>query len=229
MDELMQISILPVFFTLFAFRAGVLLRKKTNSPLFNPILVAVFIILAFLFVTGMDLKVYQAGNVYSSWLLTPATVSLAVTMYEQYQVLRKNTAVILVGVAAGAISCLGMVLACCLLCEFTPEMTISLLPKSVTTAIGVALSEETGGIASVTTAAIVITGIAASVMGPALCRIMHITEEVAKGVAYGTAGHVVGTARAMEHSELAGAASSLSLVVAGLLTAVILPMVTTYL
>jgi len=226
MTELLQISIFPVFLTLFAFRAGVVLRKKTNSPLFNPILVAVFIILVFQFVTGMELEVYQAGNIYSTWLLTPATVSLAVTMYEQYQILRKNTAVILMGVAAGAISCLGMVFICCFLCGFAPEMTISVLPKSVTTAIGVSLSEMAGGITSITTAAIVITGIAASMMGPALCRVMRITDEVAKGVAYGTSGHVVGTARAMEHSELAGAASSLSLVVAGLLTAMIFPMIT---
>lgn len=162
-----------------------MLRKKTNSPLFNPILVAVFIILVFQFVTGMELEVYQAGNIYSTWLLTPATVSLAVTMYEQYQILRKNTAVILMGVAAGAISCLGMVFICCFLFRFAPEMTISVLPKSVTTAIGVSLSEMAGGITSITTAAIVITGIAGSMMGPALCRVMRITDEVAKGVAYG--------------------------------------------
>lgn len=226
MGELFRISIFPVFLTLFAFRTGVVLRKKTGSALFNPILVAVVFILLFLYATGMELKAYQAGNVYSGWLLTPATVSLAVTMYEQFQALRKNTAVIFVGVAAGALSCLGMVLACCLLCGFGPEMTISVLPKSVTTAIGVSLSKIAGGITPITTAAIVLTGIAASVMGPWLCRILRITDEIAKGVAYGTAGHVVGTARAMEHSELAGAAGSLSLVVAGLLTAVILPLIT---
>ena len=133
------------------------------------------------------------------------------------------------GVAAGAISCLGMVLICCFLCGFAPEMTVSVFPKSVTTAIGVSLSEMAGGITSITTAAIVITGIAASMMGPALCRVMRLTDEVAKGIAYGTSGHVVGTARAMEHSELAGAASSLSLVVAGLLTAMFFPMITSLL
>lgn len=229
MTELLQIPIFPVFLTLFAFCVGTALRKKTRSALFNPILVAAVIVLAFMFVTGMELRVYQAGNAYFTWLLTPATVSLAVSMYEQFQILRKNTAVIVAGVAAGAISCLGMVLVCCLLCRFTPEMTISMLPKSVTTAIGLSLCEMAGGIAPLTTAAIVITGIIASVMGPMLCRLMHITDEVAMGVAYGTAGHVVGTAKAMEHSELTGAASSLSLVVAGLLTAVVFPVLTSYL
>lgn len=223
MNELFAIPIFPVFLTLAAFRVGTALQKKVKSPLCNPILVAVILILIFKFATGMDLKVYQAGNSYISWLLTPATVSLAVSMYEQFQILRKNTGVLLAGVAAGAISCLGMVLAFSLLFGFAPEMTISLLPKSVTTAIGVPLSEMAGGITPITTAAIVVTGIAASVLGPMLCKLFHLTDDIAQGAAYGTAGHVVGTSKAMEHSALAGAASSLSLVVAGLLTAVVLP------
>lgn len=229
MNEIFEIPIFPVFVTLAAFQIGTALQKKIKSPLCNPILVAVIIILLFQSVTGMDLDIYRDGNSYISWLLTPATVSLAVTMYEQFQILRKNTGVILAGAAAGAISCLGMVLAFSLLAGFSPEMTISLLPKSVTTAIGVPLSEMAGGITSVTTAAIVVTGIAASVLGPMLCKLFHLTDDIAKGAAYGTAGHVVGTSKAMEHSALAGAASSFSLVVAGLLTAVILPLITTYL
>ena len=229
MNEFFAIPIFPVFVTLIAFHIGTLVQKKVKSPLCNPILVAVVLILLFQLVTGMELKVYQAGNSYISWLLTPATVSLAVSMYEQFQILRKNTGVILAGVAAGAISCLGMVLIVGMLAEFAPEMTISLLPKSVTTAIGVPLSEMSGGITPITTAAIVATGVAASVLGPILCKLFRLTDDIAKGVAYGTAGHVVGTSKAMEDSALAGAASSLSLVVAGLLTAVIFPMITMYL
>jgi putative effector of murein hydrolase len=229
MNELFEIPLFPLFITLAAFYIGVALQKKVKSPLCNPILVAVIIILVFGFVTGMDLKVYQAGNSYISWLLTPATVSLAVSMYEQFQILRKNTGVLLAGVAAGAISCLGMVLAFSLLFGFSPEMTASLLPKSVTTAIGVPLSEIAGGITPITTAAIVVTGITASVLGPALCKLFRLTDDIAQGTAYGTAGHVVGTSKAMEHSELAGAASSLSLVIAGLLTAIVLPIIAAYL
>lgn len=229
MDKLFAIPIFPVLLTLLAFRAGVALQKKVRSPLCNPILVAVILILLFQLVSGMDLKVYQAGNSYISWLLTPATVSLAVTMYEQFQILRKNTGVLLAGVAAGAISCLGMVLLFGVLVGFGPDMIISLLPKSVTTAIGVPLSEMAGGITPITTAAIVVTGIAASVLGPMLCKRFHLTDDIAQGAAYGTAGHVVGTSKAMEHSALAGAAGSLSLVVAGLLTAVIFPLITSFL
>lgn len=224
MSELLSIAILPVTLTLLAYQTGVALQRKLKSPVCNPILVAVILLLIVLPVMGMDLKVYQSGNSVLSWLLTPATVSLAVTMYEQFQILRKNTGVILAGVAAGAVSCLVMVLAMGMLFGFAPEITISLLPKSVTTAIGVPLSEIAGGVTPITTAAIIVTGITASVLGPVLCKVFRLTDEMAQGVAYGTAGHVVGTSKAMEQSKLAGAVSSLSLVVAGLLTAIVLPL-----
>lgn len=228
-NELFALPVFSVFVTLVAFRAGVALQKKLKTPLCNPILVAVSLILAFYFLVGMDLKTYQAGSSCISWLLTPATVSLAVGMYEQFQILRKHTAALLAGVAAGAVSCLGMVLGLGLFFEFAPEITASLLPKSVTTAIGIPLSEMAGGLTPITTAAIIVTGIIASVLGPVLCRLFGLTDEVAQGAAYGTAGHVVGTAKAMERSELTGAAGSFSLVIAGLLTAVVLPLVTPFL
>lgn len=229
MNELFTIPVFPVFVTLIAFRAGVALQKKLKTPLCNPILVAVILILAFLFLSGMDLKVYQTGNSCISWLLTPATVSLAVGMYEQFQMLRKHTAALLAGIAAGAVSCLGMVLGLGLLFGFAPEMTASLLPKSVTTAIGIPLAEMAGGLTPITTAAIIVTGITASVLGPVLCKLFWLTDEMAQGAAFGTAGHVIGTSKAMERSELAGAVSSFSLVIAGLLTAVVLPLVIPFL
>ena len=132
---------------------------------------------------------------------------------------------ILVGVAAGAVSCLMMVLGLSLLFGFDRELTVSLLPKSVTTAIGVPLSQMAGGMTPITTAAIILTGITASVLGPSLCKLFRLTDEIARGAAFGTAGHVIGTAKATEMSKLTGAVSSLSLVVAGLLTAIVLPLV----
>ena len=229
MTELLQIPLLPVLLTLLAFRAGQLIQSKLKSPLFNPILVAVILVLLFLTATGMELASYQAGISYLSWLMTPATICLAVSMYEQYQVLKKNTPVILAGVAAGAIACLVTVLVLCLLFGFDRELTVSLLPKSVTTAIGVPLSQMSGGLPSVTTAAIILTGITANVLGPALCRLFRLTDKIAQGAAFGTAGHVIGTAKATELDPLTGAVSSLSLVVAGLLTAVVLPILASFL
>ena len=229
MSELLAIPIVPVFVTLCSFYVGVIVQRKLKTYLCSPILVAGVMILSFLAATGMDVETYQAGNTYFSWLLAPATVSLAVPLYEHFQILRKNTGVLLVSIAAGAISCLGMVLVCGLALGFEREMVLSLLPKSVTTAIGVPLSEMAGGIAPITTAAIVVTGVSASVLGPALCKLFRLTDEVAQGVAYGTAGHVVGTSKAMEHSTLAGAAGSFSLVIAGLLTAIVMPIAINFL
>ena len=229
MADLLNIAIFPVLLTLLAYRAGAFLQQKTKSPLCNPILLAVILVLAFLGLTGMELKTYQTGAAFLSWLMTPATVCLAISMYEQFRVLRKNTPVILAGVAAGAVSCLLTVLGFSLLLGFDRELTVSLLPKSVTTAIGVPLSQIAGGLTPVTTAAIILTGITASVLGPTLCRVFRLTDEVAQGAAFGTAGHVIGTAKASEMSKLTGAVSSLSLVIAGLLTAIVLPVLANFL
>jgi len=228
MNELLQIPIFPVVLTLLAYRAGAWLQQKTKSPLCNPILLAVILVLGFLGISGMELKSYQNGASFLSWLMTPATVCLAISMYEQFQALRKNTPAILASVAAGAIACLGMVAGFCLLLQFDRELTVSLLPKSVTTAIGVPLSQMAGGLTPITTAAIILTGITASVLGPGLCRLFRLTDEIARGTAFGTAGHVIGTAKATEMSPLTGAVSSLSLVVAGLLTAIVLPVLANF-
>lgn len=225
MTELLSIAILPVVLTLVAYRFGMFCQSKLKTPLCNPIIVAVLVVLGVLSVSGLELEVYRQGANMLSWLMTPATVCLAISMYEQVQVLKKRAGMILAGVAAGAISSIAMVLAIGLLCKFDADLILSLLPKSVTTAIGVPLSQLTGGVAAITTATIIVTGIVASVIGPFLCRIFRLTDEVAQGVAFGTAGHVVGTAKANELSPLTGAVSSFSLVISGIITAVILPIV----
>ena len=225
MSELLSIGILPVALTLIAFLLGQKLQQKFKTPLLNPILVAMVLILVFLSVTGLSIADYKAGMNTLSWLLTPATVCLAVPMYEQFRVLRKNLPMILAGVACGAVSCLITIAVFCALVGFDRVLTISLLPKSITTAIGLVLSEMMGGMPGITTAAIVFTGIFSNIMGPAFCRLFRLTDPVAQGVAFGTAGHVIGTSKANELGPLTGAVSSLSLVVAGLLTAVVLPVV----
>ena len=229
MADLLSIGILPVLLTLLAFRLGQFIQAKTKSPICNPILLAMVLVLLFLKGTGMELATYQKGMSMLSWLMTPATVCLAISMYEQFQVLRKNTPMILAGVAAGAVSCLILVIGFGMIAGFDRELTVSLLPKSVTTAIGVPLSELAGGMAPVTTAAIIFTGIIANILGPWLCKLFRLTDEVSRGVAFGTAGHVIGTAKANELSSLTGAVSSLSLVVAGLLTAILLPLAASFL
>lgn len=226
MTQVLQIAILPVVLTLAAFQVGRFCQKKCKTALCNPTLIAVILVVVFLFTVKMDVSDYQAGVSYLNWLLTPATVCLAIPMYEQFQILRRNLPAVCVGVAAGIVTCLAMVLLVGAACGFERTLTVSLLPKSVTAAIGLVLTEMSGGMVSLTTAAISITGIFSNMMGVFLCKVFHITDPVAQGVAFGTSGHVIATAKATELSELTGAVSSLSLVVAGLLTAVLFPLVT---
>ena len=220
-----SIDIFPVLLTLAAFRVGQLCQRKWKKPIFNPTLIGMILVVLFILITGMNADVYTAGMKKMSWLMTPATICLAIPMYEQFRVLKKSLKAILAGVCAGTLSCMLLITAIGLLLRFEQSILISMLPKSVTTAIGVSLSELFGGMAGVTTAAIIVTGICGNMMGVMLCKLFGITDEVALGVAFGTSAHVIGTAKANELSELTGAASSLSLVVAGLLTAVFMPVI----
>lgn len=225
MTELLSIRLLPVLLTLLGYQAGVRLQQKLKSPLVNPILVAVILVIPALYLLGIPTEDYRSANDRLSWLMTPATICLAIPMYEQFRVLRKNWKALAAGITAGALSCLVFIGLFCLVLGYDRSLTISLLPKSITSAIGVPLSELSGGISSVTTAVIIFTGIFANVSCPFLARLFRLTDEIALGAALGTSGHVIGTARANEISPLAGAVSSLSLVTAGLLTAALFPLI----
>ena len=225
MKELLSISILPLLVTLGGFQIGLTLQKKLKSAIVNPTLISVVLVLGFIALSGMENTDYQAGVSKMSWLLTPCTVCLAIPMYQHFQTLKRNLPAIVVGIGAGAFSCLAMVLLWGLLPGIDRTLVVSMLPKSVTSAIGAPLSEMGGGLTSVTTAVIIVTGILANIMGSAWCKLFKLTDPVAQGVAFGTAGHVIGTTRASQLSDLAGATASLSLVTAGLMTAVVFPLV----
>lgn len=224
-EYLEGISLFPVLLTLGTYQLGLWCGKKAKSALCNPLLIATILSIAFILLTGFDLQVYQKGNSGISWLLTPATVCLAVPLYEQLKILKKHLPAILVGIVAGVVVSLGSILLLCRLFRLEDVVTVSLLPKSITTAIGLSLAEQSGGISALTTFAIVITGILGNLSGSALCKWLKITDPVAQGVGFGTASHVIGTSRAMEVDPLVGAVSSLSLAVAGILTALVFPLV----
>ena len=219
------ISLFPIVLTLGAYQVGLWLRKKWNNPLCNPLLIAIILVIGTLLLTGVSVDSYQAGTGAISWLLTPATVCLALPLYRQMKVLKKQLGAILAGIAAGTVVSLGVIFLMCRLFGLNREMTVSMLPKSITSAMGMVLSGENGGIESLTTAAIIITGILGSLVGSLLCKLFKLRDPVSQGVAFGTASHVIGTSRATEIDPLAGAVSSLSLAVAGLLTAVLFPLI----
>ncbi len=210
----------PVLVGIVFYLLGDLLRKKLRTSAVNPLLISVTLTIVLLFVMDVDYTAYSDGAKYLSYLLTPATVSLAIPLYRQLHVLRGNTAAILAGIVSGTVASLGCVFAMSLAFRLRPDEFVTLLPKSITTAIGMGLSEELGGDPSVTAAAIIVTGIFGNVASPFILKLFRIKDPIAKGVAIGTSAHAVGTSKAMEMGETEGAVSSLSLVVAGIITVV---------
>ena len=173
-----------------------------------------------LLIFRVDYDSYYNGAQYLSYLLTPATVCLAVPLYEQITLLKKHFKAILGGILSGVLTSLVSILAMSAVFGLSHEEYVTLLPKSITTAIGMGVSEELGGIVTITVAVIVITGVLGNMIGEAVFRLFRIEEPVAKGIAIGSAAHAIGTAKAMELGEVEGAMSSLSIAVAGLLTVI---------
>ena len=221
---LSQIPLFSIVLTIGAFQIGLWCQKKTKSPLCNPILIGTALVIGVLLLTGFDPQAYQEGTASMSWLLTPATVCLAVPLSRQLKLLKRNLPAILAGITAGTLASLACILLLCRAFGLQEQLTISLLPKSVTVALGLVLSEGNNGIPALTSVAILITGILGNLSGSMLCKILRLQNPVCQGVAFGTASHIVGTARANEIDPLTGAVSSLSLVVAGVLTTLLFPL-----
>ena len=207
-----------VFVTLAAYFVGLKVREKTGLAIMNPLLIAIVLVMLLLRGLDIDYAAYNQSARLVSSLLTPATVCLAVPLYEQLQLLKRHKAAILTGVISGVLTSLVCVLVLAMLFRLDHAAYVTLLPKSITTAIGMSVSEQLGGHVSITVAVIIITGVIGNMIAESVCRAFHITEPIARGIAIGTASHAIGTTRAMEMGEVEGAMSSLSIVVAGVLT-----------
>ncbi|NLL93739.1 MAG: LrgB family protein [Clostridiales bacterium] len=199
---------------------GDFLQKKFKSQIFNPLLISIVISISVLTIFNIDYDSYYNGAKYISYLLTPATVALAIPLYEQLNTLKKNYKAIIAGILSGVLTSLSFVLVMALIFNFSHAEYVTFLPKSISTAIGMDVSSELGGYVSVTVAIIVITGIIGNVAGSGILKIFRITSPIAKGIALGTSSHAMGTAKAMELGEVEGAISSLSIVVAGIITVI---------
>ncbi len=219
MSEFMQNSVFwGVALSFAAYGIGMMMQKKFRLAIFNPLLISVILIMIFLTVSKTDYRIYQQGAEVISYFLTPATVCLAIPLYEQMKLLKKNFKAILLGILSGVLTSLFSVFVMAVFFGLDHKEYATLLPKSITTAIGMGVSEELGGYVTLTVAIIIITGILGSILAEAACRIFGITQPVAKGVAIGTASHAIGTSKAMEMGETEGAISGLSIAVAGLVT-----------
>ena len=211
-------SFFGVFLSLAAYFAGMALRKKTGLSILNPLLISIILVISVLTVFDIDYEAYHQSAKMLSSLLTPATICLTVPLYEQLHLLKKHKKAIFLGVFSGVMTSLVCVLMLSLLFRLDHAAYVTLLPKSITTAIGMGVSEELGGHVSITVAVIILTGILGNMIAKTVCRIFVITEPVARGVAIGTSSHAIGTTRAMELGEIEGAMSGLSIVIAGVLT-----------
>ena len=217
-DFFSEAVFLGVFITLGAYFLGIYIKQKWKMAIFNPLLLAIVFTMIFLLVSRMPYDVYYEGAKYISYLLTPATVSLAIPLYEQFEPLKKNVRAILVGIVTGVLTSMVSVLLLAVIFHFDHQEYVTFLPKSITTAIGMGVSEELGGYVAITVAVIIVTGIIGNMIAESVCRMFHITEPVAKGIAIGSASHAVGTTKAMEMGEVEGAMRSLSIELSGLLT-----------
>lgn len=204
--------------TLLAYEVGLLLKKKWKLAIFNPLLVAIVLIIAVLKVCKIPVSAYQSGASYINYLLTPATVALAIPLYQQLDILKRNAVAIFTGIFAGTVAGMGGVLGLSIVFGLTHQEYVTLLPKSITTAIGMGVSEELGGVVTITVAVIVLTGVFGNITAEYILRLFRIHHPVAKGIAIGTSSHAMGTAKAVELGEVEGALSGLSIAVAGLIT-----------
>lgn len=217
-DVIVNSVFFGVVISIAAYALGTWIKKKLGRSFVNPLLIAIIIVIAVVLVFNIDYSSYNMGGQYISYLLTPATVCLAIPLYQQISLLKQNRKAILLGILAGVISSIGSILAFSYLFGLNHQQYVTLLPKSITTAIGIGVSSELGGIQPITVAAIIITGVLGNSIAPAVCRLFKIKEPIAIGIAIGTSSHVIGTTKALEMGEVQGAMSSLSIVVAGLMT-----------
>lgn len=214
-----------LFISIFAYLIGMWLKKKLGWGILNPLLVAIILVIAFLAATGIPYEEYNKGAGYISYFLTPATVCLAIPLYKQLRLLKDNLVAVLAGILSGVAGSALSIFLLSMLFKLDHVYYVSLLPKSITTAIGMGVSEEAGGIVTITIVSIIITGILGNITAESWFKLIGIKDPIAKGLALGTSAHAIGTAKALEMGEIEGAMSSLSIAVAGLTTVVVVPLV----
>lgn len=218
LSDLTQSVFFGAVLTLGAYEIGLACKKRWKLAIFNPLLLAIILVVGALALLKIPYETYQSGARYISYLLTPATVCLAVPLYEQLELLKKNALAILAGIIAGVLTSVSMVLLFAVVFHFSHSEYVTFLPKSVTTAIGMGVSEQLGGNVSITVVVILLTGVLGNLLAEPVCRLLAITHPIARGIAIGTSSHAIGTGKAMEMGQVEGAMSGLSIAVAGILT-----------
>ncbi len=221
MSELLASPYFGIFLSIAAYALGCGLNRKFRTPLCNPLLIAIVLVVGVLLVFRIPYEAYNAGGEIISLFLAPATACLAVGIYAKLAVLKQYWLPILVGAVAGSASSMLSVYALCRLLGLDEQLTVSLIPKSVTTPIAVGIVESAGGLTPITVVAVIVTGILGAILAPTMIRLFRISDSVAAGLAIGACSHAVGTSKAVELGEVEGAMSGLAIGVCGVATVVL--------
>lgn len=210
-----------LFLTIAAYVIGLKLKKKFKISLLNAPFVSVVIVIAVLLIGDIDYNTYNRSADLLTRLITPATICLAIPLYRQMQQLRAHFMTILISVLCGMLGSALTILGLCTLFHFNHDLYVTMLPKTVTTAVGMEISRMMGGHMTITVAAICITGLLGNTFGESACRLMRIKDPIAQGLCIGACSHASGTARALQMGEVQGAMSSIAMVTAAIMTVIL--------
>ena len=222
MNNFLNTPYFSAMITLIGYWIGVEVKKRFNHPLASPLIVGSVFVSVVLKTLQLDISNYQSNSYLISFFLNPATLCLAIILYKQMDLFLSHKAAILIGTFAGVVVNVVLVVGLSLLFKLTEGQVISFIPKSVTVAIGLSITESFGGIAPITMFAIIVTGVFGNLIAEHLLKLAKITDPVARGIAIGSSAHILGTSKALELGETEGAMSGLSIVITGLMTLVVM-------
>ena len=225
MYNVFDTEIFGVILTILFFNIGIYIKKKTNKPIFNPLLIAILGIILFLSITKIPYESYKLGGDRINFFLGPVTIVLAVPLYKQFDLFKKYLLEILIGISCGVVVSF---ISIKLIGHFTNadvDIINSLIPKSITTPMGISLTKTLNGVEAITVVSIILTGILGAIISPIVFKIGKINNPVAKGIALGTSAHALGTTKALEMGEVEGAMSGLSIGVSGIITVILIPII----
>lgn len=218
MNEFVASPFFGILLCIGAYAVGVWINQKVKSPIANPLMIAIAIVITVLLVFRIPLEDFNRGGDFIAFFLVPATAALALSIYRQMWLLKRNFLPIIIGSAVGSLTSMGSVYGLCRLFGLDEVLTQSLIPKSVTTPIAMDLSLQLGGEPSITVAAVVVTGIVGAILAPAFIKLFRVNNPIAAGVAIGTSSHALGTTKALEIGEVEGAMSGIAIGISGILT-----------
>lgn len=223
MDKILNTQLFGLITIFIFYYISVSIQNKIKKPIFNALLISVILIIVFLKVTNLPYENFKIGADIINFMLGPVTVVLAVPLYRQFELFKNNFKEILIGIVVGVITSFVVVVVICKFTSTSSHILYSILPKSITTPMGISLVNALGGVESITVVCIMIAGIFGNILGEPILKLARIKSPVAKGIAIGTASHAMGTSKALEMGEVEGAMSSLSIGICGVMTVLLVP------